>query len=147
MNWVDQIREWNLLRGYACPTKVTPAPQLIRPAESKLYHELGYLRDMLRAQGEHGMRVSLIFEEFEEWYRAYLSRDDIDELDGLCDLIFVLIGHALQRGLPIELGMLAVIMSNVSKGTTRDANGKLLKDPHYVPPQLAALFDKTKEST
>lgn len=57
--------------------------------------------------------------------------------DALADLLYVVIGSALQWGIPLERVLAEVHRSNMTKTAgDKRADGKILKGPGYSPPDL-----------
>ena len=89
----------------------------------------------------------LIEEEYEEWLTEYYKDKDWDpekELKELCDLVYVILGHAYMMKYDIEEAFKRVHQSNMSKLgpdglPVRNENGKVLKGPNYIPADLHGL--------
>jgi len=86
--------------------------------------------------------AKLISEEFAEFLQAYFEKDNVEQLDAVCDLIWVLTGYTLSRGWDIYAAFDEVARSNMSKldpvtgrPIKRD-DGKVLKGENYFPPNL-----------
>jgi predicted HAD superfamily Cof-like phosphohydrolase len=64
--------------------------------------------------------------------------DFVEAVDGICDLLYVTFGAAIEFGLDIEKVFDEVHRSNMAKvgGATR-ADGKTLKPPGWVAPRIA----------
>lgn len=88
------------------------------------------------------LRFDLIEEEFNELRHA-LDKDDIVEVaDALGDMMYVIIGAALVWGIPIGQVFNEIHRSNMSKlgedgSPIYREDGKILKGPHYSPPDLS----------
>lgn len=87
-------------------------------------------------------RLSLIGEEFQELSDAAEERDLVEMADGLADLIYVIHGFALELGVPLDDVVREVHESNMSKlgedgQPIYNADGKVLKGPNYVKPDIA----------
>lgn len=88
-----------------------------------------------------GLRVSLIVEEAAETAIAALRGDLPGAVDGLCDLIYVCLGAAVRWGVDLDPIFEAVHLSNMAKGDGPvRADGKILKPPGWVPPDVAGLL-------
>lgn len=103
------------------------------------------------------LRANLIIEEFEETlkslgvnkYGNIELRPDLAGLaDGLTDLIYVLVGCALEFGIPLEDVWKEVQRSNMAKAgpdgiVRKRADGKVLKPEGWTPPDIeTVLFGK-----
>lgn len=86
--------------------------------------------------------AKLISEEFSEFLQAYFEKDNVEQLDAVCDLIWVLTGYALSRGWNIEAAFDEVARSNMSKldpetgKPIKRSDGKVMKGINYFPPEL-----------
>jgi predicted HAD superfamily Cof-like phosphohydrolase len=89
------------------------------------------------------LRASLIREESKEVTDAIDAGDIVETADGLCDLIYVCLGAALEFG--IDLGPIfdEVHQTNMAKegGPTR-SDGKILKPEGWEPPQIRELLER-----
>lgn len=70
-----------------------------------------------------------------------------EELDAICDAIWVLIGYGLARGYDMNKAWAEVARSNMAKihedGTVkRREDGKILKPEGWTPPNLHGCFPK-----
>lgn len=78
--------------------------------------------------------LSLIDEEYEEFYEAYTGEEDLKEI---CDLIWVLIGYAQCYGYDLAGAFDEVARSNMSKidpetgVVLKREDGKVKKPPSY----------------
>jgi predicted HAD superfamily Cof-like phosphohydrolase len=85
---------------------------------------------------------TLMEEEFQEFKDARAAKDDVEELDACCDLIWVVVGYALSRGWNIKGAFQEVVRSNMSKVDSKTgkvlkrADGKVLKPATFSPPDL-----------
>ena len=83
--------------------------------------------------------LDLVEEEFDELNE---SETQVDELDAICDLIWVAIGLAHSRGYDIEGAFKEVCRSNMSKVDSatgkviKREDGKILKPSSFSPPHL-----------
>ena len=93
------------------------------------------------------MRLAILEEEVTELRDAVAAGDLVEVLDALCDIQYVLDGTFLEFGLH-ELkakAMAEVHASNMSKLAADGRpvlreDGKVLKGPHFVPPDLSRFF-------
>ena len=84
-----------------------------------------------------GRRLALMTEELGELKTALLKNDMIGTIDGLCDLLYVVYGTAVEMGVDLEPFFDEIHASNMTKtGGERRADGKQLKPDSYVPPDL-----------
>jgi NTP pyrophosphatase (non-canonical NTP hydrolase) len=87
------------------------------------------------------LRLSLIDEERKELGLALDANDVVEVADALADLLYVVIGSALQWGIPIERVFAEVHRSNMTKeGDAKRADGKILKGPNFSPPDIAGVL-------
>ncbi len=95
------------------------------------------------------LRRDLIGEEVKETIDALALRDMIETADGIVDSIYVLIGAALELGLPLAELFAEVQRSNMAKAVrqadgsykvVRRADGKILKPEGWTPPDIAGVL-------
>lgn len=84
----------------------------------------------------------LIREEFDEFVRDYYSGDQIGQLDGCMDLIWVTLGYCYMKGFDVAGAWAEVARSNLSKidpvtgKVIKRNDGKVLKPEGWTPPDL-----------
>lgn len=89
------------------------------------------------------LRVRLIQEEYEEVDQACANEDLVEIADGLCDLIYVCIGTALEYGIDLDPIFEEVQRTNMAKLPGHfNANGKITKPSGWTPPDIASLLEK-----
>lgn len=92
------------------------------------------------------LRVDLINEEVRELLEAISQRNLADTADGMADLIYVVIGAAIEFGIPLPEIWNEVQRSNMAKidpvtGTVnRRDDGKVLKPVGWAPPDIASIL-------
>lgn len=89
------------------------------------------------------LRAELIREESEETIMAILSGDFPAAIDGLCDLIVVCSGAAVEWGINLEPFWTEVHRANMDKqgGPTRE-DGKKLKPEGWRPPDIEGILGR-----
>ena len=92
------------------------------------------------------LRMGLIHEEARELMAAKACCDAPEMLDALCDLVYVCIGFAVEMGWDFDEAWRRVHLSNLSKlgedgKPIRREDGKVLKGPHFKPPDLRDLVE------
>lgn len=81
------------------------------------------------------LRGKLIDEEYIELSQAIVEGNLIEIADGCADLIYVVIGTAIEYGIPLPEIWNAVQESNMQKvGGAKRADGKILKPDGWKPP-------------
>lgn len=87
------------------------------------------------------LRCALIAEGARETIEAAERGDLVEAIDGLCDLIVVAYGAALEWGVDLKPFYDEVHRSNMAKvgGPTR-ADGKRLKPEGWTPPDIASIL-------
>jgi predicted HAD superfamily Cof-like phosphohydrolase len=86
-------------------------------------------------------RVRLILEELTEYMEAVDEGDLIKIADALADLEYVVLGSAVEHGIPLDRVFEEVHRSNMSKkGGTLDGGGKYIKPDTYSPVDLSWLL-------
>ena len=90
----------------------------------------------------------LIKEEYEEFQKAVTENDEIEEFDACLDMIYVIVGHMIQKGWDIQGGWDEVQRSNMAKvdpetgRVRRRSDGKILKPDGWTPPDLTRFMKK-----
>lgn len=94
------------------------------------------------------LRVALSAEEYVEMRKAIANRDLVATADAIFDLIYILIGNALEFGIPIaacwEHGH-ETNMAKVDQSTgkvKRRADGKIMKPEGWQPPDFAEVLNR-----
>lgn len=92
-------------------------------------------------QAQNPRTVSLYCNLVAEEYAELQSAENAeDELDAICDLMWVLMGLAYARGYKLPEAFEEVTRSNYSKFTNGEcilrADGKILKPDTFSPPDL-----------
>ena len=93
------------------------------------------------------MQLDLISEEFAEFKLACETEGYEEELKELADLVYVAFQFAENMEWDLEEALCRVHKSNMSKlgldgKPIRRLDGKVLKGPHYRPPNLQDLVNK-----
>jgi len=93
------------------------------------------------------LRINIMDEEFnKELLPAINRRDMIATADGIADAIYVLVGTALEFGIPLEWVWDAVQAANMAKVdpvtglVRRRADGKVLKPDGWQPPDIEKVL-------
>ena len=92
------------------------------------------------------LRASLIEEEARETVEAIRSGDLIETIDGLCDLLCVVHGAALEFGIDLDPFWSEVHRTNMAKagGPVRE-DGKRLKPEGWKPPDLRRVLRELQQ--
>ncbi len=83
------------------------------------------------------LEYNMLKEELDEFKEA---KTDVDRLDGILDLLFVSYGTLGKMGLtPQQIvdSLEIVTKANEQKSSKKDANGKIIKNKDFVPPEPA----------
>lgn len=87
------------------------------------------------------LRAELIREEARETVEAIEAGDLIGAIDGMCDLLCVVYGTALEFGIDLAPFWNEVHRTNMAKaGGPVRADGKRLKPPGWTPPDIAGVL-------
>jgi predicted HAD superfamily Cof-like phosphohydrolase len=84
----------------------------------------------------------LVREEFDEFVRDYFAGDEVGQLDGCMDMIWVILGYCYMKGFDVSGAWAEVARSNLSKIDTvtgkviKRKDGKVLKPEGWTPPDL-----------
>ena len=97
------------------------------------------------------LRMALVKEEIEEYWKAYEGEDLVELADAICDLVYVLVGTAVSFGIPFDKCFAEVHRSNMSKANpdgsvNRREDGKILKSDQFSPPDLRKIIYEPQES-
>lgn len=86
-------------------------------------------------------RINLIAEELAELKSALLMNDLVETIDALCDIMYVVLGTAVELGIDLEPFFESVHASNMTKaGGHFNEYGKYIKPDTYELPELALQF-------
>lgn len=88
-----------------------------------------------------GLRAALIEEEARETCEAIRRGDLIEAIDGMCDVLYVVFGTAVEFGIDLQPFFNEVHATNMAKvgGATRE-DGKILKPEGWTPPLIAEIL-------
>lgn len=93
------------------------------------------------------LRVELIREESKELRRAIERGDLVEAIDGMCDLIVVTLGTAVEFGIDLEPFWDEVHKTNMAKvgGKTR-FDGKKLKPDGWIAPDIEGILARLENN-
>ena len=98
--------------------------------------------DQERNQKNIELYQKLIREEFDEFMRDYFAGDDVGQLDGCMDMIWVILGYCKMKGFDVDGAWAEVARSNLAKidpvtgKVNKRKDGKVLKPEGWTPPDL-----------
>ena len=104
--------------------------------------------DQERNQKNIELYQKLIREEFDEFMRDYFAGDDVGQLDGCMDMIWVILGYCKMKGFDVDGAWAEVARSNLAKidpvtgKVTKRKDGKVLKPEGWTPPDLKPFVKK-----
>lgn len=92
-----------------------------------------------------GLRVDLLLEEFEEYINAENKNDIVEIADALGDMMYIIMGTAVEYGIHLDAVLKEIHRSNMSKvGSSGKPifreDGKLLKPESYSPPDIKKVM-------
>jgi phosphoribosyl-ATP pyrophosphohydrolase len=88
--------------------------------------------------GTRQLRIALMQEELNETVTAMVEGDLESIVDGLCDLIYVALGTAIEYGVDLRHPWREVQRANMEKeGGAKRADGKLLKPAGWRAPDIS----------
>jgi predicted HAD superfamily Cof-like phosphohydrolase len=94
-----------------------------------------------------GLRFALMAEENKEYFDAISENDLVGVADALGDMLYILLGTALEHGLHEHLEKIfyEIHRSNMSKmgpdgKPLRREDGKILKGPNYFKPNIKKII-------
>ncbi len=123
MTMIDDVKEFH--RAFGHPILETP---------------------QIPSRDRMALRLNLIDEEVCELDEANGNRDIVEVADAIGDLIYVVIGMALEYGIPLQEVWDEIQRSNMSKlgedglPIIRE-DGKIMKGPNYFPPDIRRILD------
>lgn len=107
-------------------------------------NDVQMVREFIQAKGaSHDPRLwrRLVHEEFQELMDALDANDEIEILDGICDLKYVINGLGISMVMNVEKAYEEVHRSNMTKdGSQRRSDGKIIKGPEFSPPDLTPFI-------
>ena len=94
--------------------------------------------------------VKLLAEEYEEFTDAIVKGDEVKQLDGAVDMMWVIIRYMISKGWDVEGAWEELTRSNNSKilpngQVIRNEQGKIQKPDCYVPPNFKPYLRKEME--
>ena len=104
--------------------------------------------DLTTSGTQRETQKSLIDEEWSEFHEAYFLESEECQLKELADLVYVCFQFAASQEWDLDEAMRRVHKSNMSKlgadgKPIYRADGKVLKGPNYMPPNLDDLINAT----
>jgi predicted HAD superfamily Cof-like phosphohydrolase len=88
-------------------------------------------------------RATLIDEEAKETSDALRDGDMVKAVDGMCDLLYVVFGTAVEMGIDLQLFFDEVHRTNMLKeGGGKRADGKVLKPPGWKEPHIKEILER-----
>ncbi|GGW27248.1 nucleoside triphosphate pyrophosphohydrolase family protein [Arenibacter certesii] len=124
----------------------------------ELFHNsfgLGVSKEMKANLGaaKNKLRFNLMDEENREYLEAANNNDLVEVADALGDMLYILCGTILEHGMQykIEEVFEEIQRSNMSKlgedgRPVYREDGKVLKGPNFVEPNISAILNKPKEA-
>ena len=88
--------------------------------------------------GVSDLRLALLEEEYTEFLEALRWGDDVFIAKEACDLVYVVVGTLIERGIPFNEVFAALQQSNMTKvgpdgQVTKREDGKILKGENFRP--------------
>lgn len=105
------------------------------------------LGDSTIVEDRLALRMRLMTEELNELYTAMTEEVcAVKTADALADLIYVVVGTALEFGIPLHAVWEEVQRANMSKlgpdgKALKDSQGKVLKPEGWTPPDIKSVID------
>jgi len=91
------------------------------------------------------LRRRLIKEEAKELCKALKRRDEVEVIDGICDLMYVTVGTAVAMGIDLEPFWEQVQAANMAKeGGGKRGDGKVLRPEGWVAPDIAGILSEQR---
>lgn len=92
--------------------------------------------------------LDLITEEYHEFRDAIEVQDELEQLDGCMDMIWVILGFCYMKGFDVEGAWNEVSKNNLSKinpttgKVNKDSKGKVMKPEGWQPPDFTPFLGK-----
>jgi predicted HAD superfamily Cof-like phosphohydrolase len=92
--------------------------------------------------------TTLIAEEYDEFCKAIIMRDDVEQLDACMDMIWVILGYCYMKNFQVHGAWEEVARSNLSKidrktgKVIKREDGKVMKPEGWKPPNLGSYTNK-----
>lgn len=117
---------------------VSAAMNRMQQQVEEFHREFGHPIGTTPAISRPELRVKLITEEAKETTDAIEAGDLVGVADGICDLLYVAIGTAVEFGIDLEPFFDEVHRANMTKkGGAVRSDGKTLKPDGWQPPRIA----------
>lgn len=142
MLYEDAVREFHEKLGFAVgqPMRTDYMPRLAEMAETLLAFSLE-LEQRVGDEDGRWVRAHLLLEELGETLLAMSFSLELRTFDGLCDLLYVVVGAAVAFGLPLDAGFWEVHRSNMTKKRREGDAGRCRdKGDEFSPPDLARVL-------
>lgn len=143
----EQVKEFMVQRnqyhpgtGLSLETRLLRA-RLIMEEAMETVKALGVNMEVTDYDGES---LDLSFSDITFNDRRFTSEIS-DIIDGCCDLQYVTLGTLVALDEPDLPYTDEVHASNMSKGSTKDEHGKVIKDEKYQPPQISEIYKTRKK--
>lgn len=125
-------------------TQAKPETRLVTNGEELKKTAEYFLTQYKETLDPRWLRAHLILEEFSEMLIGMGSSDELQTLDALADLQYVVSGSAVTFDLPLEMAFLEVHRSNMTKEKQpKDVDKARVRDkgPNYQPPDLRMILE------
>jgi len=129
------------LRAACCAGDMACKPRNAMQIAVEHFHEkFGHVVNHTPRLSRAELRASLIEEEAKETVAAIREANFVEAIDGMCDLLYVVFGTAVEFGIDIQPFFDEVHRTNMLKvgGATRE-DGKTLKPPGWEPPKIREI--------
>ncbi len=122
MSYYTDVRAWH--KGFEQPVEKHPVGSMVNSTRWR--------------------RLKLITEEYDEFVQALANEDKVETLDALADMVFVILGTAVEFGWDFDEAWSRVCESNWSKlgpdgKPLFNKYGKIQKGPNFKAPDLEDL--------
>lgn len=128
------------------PTNEANVALILRRIALWLKEKESQLHELHRASRSDArpMRAKLVIGEVAEMLEALADRNEVELLDALADVSYVIEGTAVTYGLPLGSAFNEVHRSNMTKSTVQASvsnhDGNKGKDNGYTPPRLEEII-------
>jgi predicted HAD superfamily Cof-like phosphohydrolase len=89
------------------------------------------------------LRANLIEEEAKELVEAIRAGDMVETVDGICDLLYVVVGTCVSFGIVIDTFFDEVHRSNMTKPlSSKREDGKVVKGEGFDSPRIKKMLEE-----
>ena len=141
--FVEALKEFHTKFGHPTETGPKNVEEFLKQLELRMRLMEEELREFYNA----GIGVAISVREYDaDGQRMFME----EMIDGIADLLYVVVGTAVAFGIPLATAFERVHLSNLSKlgadgKPIYREDGKVMKGPNFFPPALKGLVTEELE--